>query len=242
MPSEFDVIFEDFVAELDALSEMAVAPASSGVGLSPKARVAAGNGATLLLGALFEEFIRQQVRAAFREKAQRAKSFGEFPKKIAAVVWRRSLETLARTPFEEIESNSAIADQRLATIVGFCLKKDLASDVADVLSHNENNMKTEQLNALFNAIGISSMCAKACEIQQLIDYLGCDNAGKASKELEERINDFFRRRNEIAHAIQIGSSTGPASFSQDVELFRTFGDALTRTIAGSILAVAPNAA
>lgn len=35
------------------------------------------------------------------------------------------------------------------------------------------------------------------------------------------LEDFFRRRNEIAHAIQIGVSGGPTSLAKDVEFFET---------------------
>jgi hypothetical protein len=126
MLTEYDAIFGEFSSELDALAEMARAPADIGVsGLTARARVAAGNGATLLLAATFEEYVRQQVRAAFREKTKQAKGMNDFPRKIAATVWRRSLEGLARTPFAEIESDGRKTGERLTATLAFCLKKRL---------------------------------------------------------------------------------------------------------------------
>jgi hypothetical protein len=106
MATEFELIFDDFSAELGALAEMAESSRTAGsAGLTPRARIAAGNGAVLLLAAMFEEYIRQQVRAAFREKTRGATGMAEFPDKLVAVVWKRSLEALARTPFDEIEAD-----------------------------------------------------------------------------------------------------------------------------------------
>ncbi|ESY44113.1 hypothetical protein X747_09440 [Mesorhizobium sp. LNJC384A00] len=234
MPSEFEIIFDDFSSELDALSEMAAVPTRATAAFSPRARVAAANGATLLLAAIFEEFIRQEVKATFKEKTKRAKSFADFPKKMTAVVWRRSLEMLARTPFDEVLSDISLSDSKISAIVAFCLKKEIGADVSESVAHNDNNMKANQLNGLFNGIGIPSVCSKVCEDKTLIDFLGCESAGKANSEFEARVDEFFKRRNAIAHAIKIGSSSGPAGLHQDIELFRNFGRALFRTIDASM--------
>jgi hypothetical protein len=230
MPTEFDLIFDDFSTELDALAEMAGAPTTPAAGISPRVRIAAGNGATLLLAAIFEEYVRQQVRAAFRVKVGRAKSMNDFPERIVSAVWRRSFETLARTSFREIESDVRRTDERITSILSFCLKKDINADIGETLSHNENNMRLSQLNTLFNLIGVTSISAGAATDQELIDHLGCEGPGKAIVELESRIDDFFRRRNAIAHAIKLASSSGPSELYQDIELFRIFGRALSRKL------------
>lgn len=145
MLTEFELIFEEFSTELDALSEMTTAPKECAVGsLTPRARIAAGNAATLLLAAVFEEYVRQQVKTAFKEKGQRAKGICEFPSNIASKVWRRSLETLARTQFEEVEVNPRIVEERLAAVVSFSIKKDITSDVGDAIVHNENRLFAQE--------------------------------------------------------------------------------------------------
>ena len=231
MATEFDVIFGDFADELDAISEMADARGGLGSeGSTARARIAAGNGATLLLAATFEEYVRQQVRAAFAEKARRAKSMSDFPAKIASTVWRRSLEGLARTPFEEIETDGGKANVRVAATLSFCLRKEITADVADILSHNDYNMRPRELKRLFNQIGMKNIIATVCEDKDIVDFLGADAPGKAMVLLESRLEQFFRRRNEIAHAIKLGSASGPTELYQDVELFRVFGRALSVAI------------
>ena len=231
MPTDFELTFEEFSTELDALSEMTTAPKECAVGsLTPRARIAAGNAATLLLAAVFEEYVRQQVKAAFKEKGKRAKGISDFPDNIASKVWRRSLETLARTQFEEVEANPRILEERFAAVVSFSIKKDIMSDVSDAIAHNENNMRPRQLAELFNLIGVSKILHKACGDKDLMGHLNCDEPEKAHSALLTRVEDFFRRRNHVAHAIKLGSSSGPSVISQDVELFRVFGQSLFRAL------------
>jgi hypothetical protein len=230
MLTEFELIFEEFSAELDALSEMTASPGKHASELTSRARIAAGNAATLLLAAVFEEYVRQQVKAAFKEKSIRAKGISDFPNNIASKIWRRALETLARTQFEEVEGNARIFEERFAAVVSFSIKKDVMSDVSDAIAHNENNMRPTQLSELFNQIGISKILHKICDEKDLLDHLNCDEPEKARTTLVTEIEEFFRRRNHVAHAIKLGSSSGPLEISQDIELFRVFGQSLFRAL------------
>jgi hypothetical protein len=116
---------------------------------------------------------------------------------------------------------------RLAATLAFCLRKEFTADVADVLVHNDYNMRPTQLGKLFNQIGIKSIISKSCEDQDFVDFLGAETPGKATSLLESRLEEFFRRRNQIAHAIKLGSASGPTELQQDVELLRAFGRALS---------------
>ena len=231
MATEFDLSFEDFDAELTALAEMAGGSGGGrGSELSARARIAAGNGAVLLLAATFEEHIHQQVRSAFTAKACIAGEMSGFPKKIASVVWKRSLELLARRPFGEIESDIRQADATVSATLDFCLRKDITADVGAALSHNENNMKAGELNRLFNQLGLNSIISELCQRGTIVGFLGCDGPGKANAEIEARIDDFFRRRNDVAHAIQLGSSSGPTELLNDIDLFREIAKSLSLTL------------
>jgi hypothetical protein len=231
METEFAPIFEDFAADLDALKKMLpIAEEGDSHPQSAKARIAAGNAATLLLAAVFEEYIRQMVKAAFREKSKVANGIKDFPPKIAANVWRQALEMLARVEIEDVEANTTSYEARLGAIVAFSLKKDITSDVGDVLAHNKNNMRPNQLLELFNQIGVKHILKKACEDQCLQAYFGSQNANDTCTSLTTALNDFIERRNLIAHAIGLNSSSGPEQLSQDIELLSTFGRALQQAL------------
>jgi len=227
MTTEFDLIFEDFEAELLAIEGMIASLATTGEELtSARARIAGANAATLLLAATFEEFARQEVRAVFVAKAAGATNFNAFPEKIATAVWRRSLERLARAAIDDLSRDARAVEAKLRATVEFCLSRDVKADVSDDVGHNDQNMRPAELNRLFGQLGLTNVCARACDYEPLAAHLGCDTAGKASVELQSRLEDFFRRRNEIAHAIQLNSSSGPSGLSADILLFREFGKGL----------------
>jgi len=232
--SEIDLIYDDFASELDALESMIATV--GGASLGSRSRVASANAATLLLAALFEEFVRQIIRALFSAKAKAAADISVFPEKITANVWRRSLEMLARAPFDDVQSKSREVSDNIEAILRFCLSKDVQADVGKALSHNDNNMRPQQLNQLFNQIGVENMCGRACNSEALIDFLGHGTAGKATPELTSRLEAFFRRRNDIAHSVQFNSSSGPSELSADISLFRIFGKAIAEE---SIKSVTP---
>jgi hypothetical protein len=194
------------------------------------------------MAATFEEFVRQQVRAAFREKVKRAKSIGDFPAKIASTVWRRSLETLAKIAFEDVESDGRRVSSKLEQTELFCIKKVVTADVAEVLSHNDANMRPSQLGALFNQIGINSIISKAARHEPVINFLGVGSADKATGAIETRMEQFFRRRNDIAHAINQSTSSGPEELAQDIEFFRILGNALTAALEAEFADKGPAAA
>jgi hypothetical protein len=45
-----------------------------------------------------------------------------------------------------------------------------------------------------------------------------------------RLDAFFQRRNDMAHALQAGRSSGPVEILQDIELFRLFGRGLASAL------------
>ena len=217
MASEFELTREEFVTELVALKELTSADESAG--LSPRARIAAGNGAVLLLAALFEEYIRQQVRTAFAAKIASLQPGESLPDKTLGSVWKRSLEILARKPFDELKGDVRATDNVLKDTLGFCLREDWSIDVSRHVSHNENNMKATEINRLFNQVGIKGSLGESCQFGSIVSFLGCQSSGQATAIIEVRIDDFFRRRNDVAHSIQIGASSGPSELNLDIEMF-----------------------
>lgn len=230
-----DAIHDEFVVELSGVREFA-APANVADArrLSSRARVAASNGATLLLAALFEECVRQMIKAGFNYRRRTRQRQESFPDSLPAQMWRRSLEMLARKPFEDLRSNHADVDRQMRAIVSFCMKGNLGSDLSSAISHNENNMRPNELSRLFKQIGISDIFGKLGACENVQEFYGVSVAGVAAENARTTLEDFFQRRNEIAHAIQIGSSGGPASLIRDVEFFdmmaRGFVSVMTREL------------
>lgn len=185
MPSAFggelSAIHDEFLEELKGIREFAnPAGGSTDNALSARARVAAANGATLLLAALYEESVRQMVKATFNHRRATSKGQRAFPSKLPSIIWRRSLELLARKQFDDLARDMTQIDTQLKEIVTFCIKGDLGADVSAAVAHNDNNMRAEEMGRLFNQIGIPSIITKIGECPAIQDYFAVDDAGKAS--------------------------------------------------------------
>lgn len=103
--SEFSLNFDDFSSELDALSEVVTGPTEGASHtLSPRARICAGNAATLMLAAIYEEYIRQQVISAFKEKCSRVNGYTDLPKSLAGKVWKKRWTTWRALNSHELKS------------------------------------------------------------------------------------------------------------------------------------------
>jgi hypothetical protein len=228
MASAFQLNFEEFSAELDSLT-LLVNFSGPNAAEGARARLTAANAATLLLAAIFEEYVRQQVREAFRTRAAQSKSIKErFPEKIISNVWRRALEALQR--YSSDDDDWAFAEMRLTAVIAFCLREDVTADIADMVALNANNMRPAQLKELFNQIGVQAIVNKSCDDADLVEFLGAANSGQAVPELESRVEEFFRRRNAIAHAIGSGKSSGPSDLLRDIEMFRIFSRSLASAL------------
>jgi hypothetical protein len=234
MASRFTAIIEDFEEELGAIAALVAAAADPALG-RPRARVAGANAAVLLLAATFEEFIREVARAFARSVVESCESYDKLPPKLASVAWRRTMEALARVqlnPKSEVFSRESVfadAQTRFSVTYEFC-RGDLTQDIYDDLIHNQNNMRPGEINSLFGVSGLKNTCYLAADNQALKDLLNEQEQGSASARLVERIEDFFERRNQVAHSINAMRSSGPGMITADIELLRTLARALVATV------------
>ena len=65
------------------------------------------------------------------------------------------------------------AQARFSVIYEF-VKGDLTQDIYRDLIHNENNMRPNQLNAMFTVAGLSDICSKVCDKPAMLDVLRRD--------------------------------------------------------------------
>lgn len=232
MATVFELIKEDFKNELDAIRLLVTTFDVSGK--PPKARVAAANSATLLVAATFEEYIRQSAREYARLVVANTSSFADLPKSLAATAWRRSMERLARVRFD-------VADQparnTLLLTVGTTfsavhefVRGDLTKDIYGDLIHNENNMRPNEMNAMFKVSGLGDVCLKLCEMQTIKDHFEETEQGKTHGKLLTALEEFMERRNNIAHALNPGSSTGPDQIIKDLDMLEALSASLCQTL------------
>lgn len=233
MTSIFEIITEEFVEDLEAIRSMVVTfddperPA--------KTRIAAANSATLLVAATFEEFIREMARQFARTVVASAGSFDQLPPKLASTAWKRTMEGLSKIRLDEDQTDAGAehgfgsAQARFTVVYEFC-KGDLTKDIYRDLIHNANNMRPSEMNGLFKVSGLSDVCAKVSDKSPMLEVFGESRPGKAHSKLLSELEDFFERRNAVAHALKPGQSDGPAQIINDISLLENFGKALSETL------------
>lgn len=233
MTTIFDAVSDDFLADLKAISELVTAVQAPGN--SARSRVASVNSSTLLLAARFEEFIREMGRQFARETVSRNLDTNDLPRKLAATAWKRTLENLARAKIDtggtpgSLTAISQHAKSRFETVCKF-LEGDKTQDIYDYLIHNENNMRPNQLNAIFSICDLKDICSKISDKPSLKEYFDEEDAGKVHGQLLIKLNDFMEKRNDIAHSLNPGSSPVPSALLDDVVFFEALASSLGVTL------------
>ncbi|GAA4247794.1 hypothetical protein GBZ26_17275 [Azospirillum formosense] len=231
MTTVFELITEDYIGDLNAIRAL---PSTFSDPKQPaKIRIAAANSATLLVAATFEEFIREMAREYARSVVMGTESFDKLPKNLAVTAWKRTMDGLGRIKFDgSSKSRSDVvsaAQDRFLNIYEFC-KGDLSKDIYNELIHNENNMRPGQINSLFKVAGLKDICSLCSDKQPFLDIFGEAEPGKAHGKFLTGMEDFFERRNEIAHALNPGQSNGPEQIAADINMLESFGRALCETL------------
>ncbi len=230
----FTVITEEFGDDLDAI-RLLVNSFNDPHKSAPKARIAAANSSTLLLAATFEEFVREMARAYARAVVAATHSFERLPTKLASTAWRRTMETLARvrintgTKVFSAESVFLDAQTRFNVVYEFC-KGDLSQDIYNELIYNENNMRPGEINSLFKVSDLGDVCLKIADKRPLLENFGEAEAGKAHGRLLASLEEFFERRNGIAHSLNPARSSGPDQILKDIDMFNALGKSLCETL------------
>jgi hypothetical protein len=232
--TDFTVITEEFDNDLDAIRSLVNAfndPHKS----APKARIAAANSATLLLAATFEEFVREMARAYAKAVVAATESFERLPPRLANTAWRRTMETLARiridTRTKAFSAETVFSDAltRFNVVYEFC-KGDLSQDVYNELIYNENNMRPSEINSLFRVSDLGDVCLKLADKKPLLESFGEAEPGKAHGRLLASLEEFFERRNGIAHSLNPTRSSGPDQILKDIDMLDAFGQSLCETL------------
>jgi hypothetical protein len=185
------------------------------------------------VAATFEEFVREMAREYARIVVTTTPSFDKLPKKLVSTAWKRSMEGLARLRFDVEESareRFMIDTQTRFSAAYLFVKGDLTQDIYRDLIHNENNMRPNEINSMFKVAGLSDVCAKVCDKPAMLLFFGETEAGKAHGKLVVALNDFFERRNGIAHALNPGQSSGPEQIVNDLDMLKAFSEAIFQTL------------
>ena len=195
MSTNFSVISDDFHGDLNAIRSLVVTFDHPSAG-TPRTRVAAANSATLLLAATFEEFVREMAREYARTVVSSTITADRIPQRMLHLVWRRTMETLARrrNPFDgqgmSRKDGFERAKSRFDAAYEFC-KGDLTQDIYEELIYNEHHMRVPQINSLFKVSNLRNVCDRLADKNKLIEYFGVSDEEDVYGLLIDNLNEFF---------------------------------------------------
>lgn len=232
--SEFSLIKEDFIDNLNSILFL-IDNGNFRDGVPPEARIASSNASVLLMGATFEEFIRQMATAYASAKIKKASSVGHVPAGIFSFVWRAALEEKSKKKInirkEYARAKSEIAEAKTLIENFECfLQGDTNRDIVGSYIRNENNMRPGEINRLFKISGKSDVCKKCCEDQRMMDFYGTLVTDTVHGRFVSDLERFYERRNDVAHALDPKSSVGDTILKNDLALMKIFATALNKTL------------
>ena len=234
MATDFAAITEEFESELDVIRSLVGAFDDRSKG-SATVRASAANAATLLLAATFEEFVRTMARAVARKVFQTAGSFSQLPAKLATKAWRRAMRSMTQlridngSRFLSPDGRTSDPKSRFDDIYEF-FRGDRSRDIYSDLVFNENNMRPRQINSLFAISNLRDVCKQASGEESLVEHFKEDEMDRAHGRLMSFLDDFFNRRNTIAHSLNAHQSRGPDDIRYDIDTFRAFGRSLCKAV------------
>jgi len=228
MSAIFEVITEEFNDDISSVEGLV--RGIRGVGVRPRERIVAANAATLFLAALFEEYVRQMARECARFVVYRCRSPDDLPKGFKAALWRRTMQKMQEFDAEKNRSDDRKAVEGVFRLsLSFC-NGDLWLQVFDQLIHNENNMRSKQLNALFKLSGLNDTCKACAHRPDVQSYFDERNPERVSGLIVSKLEEFMERRNSIAHSLDMNKSSAPAEILEDARFLSSFSKSLLHSV------------
>ena len=238
MISDFRIITDEFDTELTAMRQLVGTfdvPGQS----KAKVRIASANSSTLLLAAMFEEFVREMARAYAKAVVSSTQSINTVPKELLNTAWNRTMKSLASFDVSNKQpvftKRNEVADPRVQfnVIYEFCTG-DLSQNIYDDLIYNEHSMRVGQINSLFKICDLDNVCSRISNNSSLMVYFDESEPNKVHGLLVEGIEDFIRRRNRIAHCLNADTSSGPPMIFRDIGMFEAFANSICETLESEI--------
>jgi hypothetical protein len=140
---------------------------------------------------------------------------------------------LSRVSFDVEQSareNLMVQAQIRFSAVHEFIKGDLTQDIYGDLIHNENNMRPSQLNSLFKVAGLGDVCAQVSNKCGMLAFFGETDGAKAHGKFLSALENFFERRNTIAHSLDRAQSSGAGQIITDLNMLRAFSEGLLQTL------------
>lgn len=239
MTTRFELVTEEFIDDMNSIRAL-VSAISNMQGVAPKARIVAGDSATLLVSAKFEEYAREMARLYAREVVAVAGSVRNLNPDFINTAWERTVDEISKIRIDGIHQPTAKgiplvdAKQKFDEIFEFCCG-DISKDIYATLVHTDRNIRPKVLNSLFKMSGLSNICNAISGGRLLLKYFGNDDPASVYGLFVAWLEDFIERRNTIAHSLASRQSSSPEQVEKDISALLAVANSLCETLSAKVI-------
>jgi hypothetical protein len=193
------------------------------------------------LYASFETFVEDLI-AAYAQLESRRLSYVNLPEKLRDKHLSRTAEMLARRRIGE-GRYARLTELEVVKNLFECLNggETYTLNKAAVVAH-DMNLRVDEINRLFAAIGIEDVCNRARRADALLAWYrsanGLDDGlhDVPARDVDERIKELVERRNQIAHGGGIPTDLlGVDKMRDAVGFLRAFANSIFAIVVGCYL-------
>lgn len=198
---------------------------------------------TVALYASFEKFVENLITAYVRLETQRVK-YAALPEKLQTKHLAGTAELLSRGRIGEGRYRG-MTHMGAVKNLNDCLSGTTPYSLNEpVVATHDSNLRTKIVDELFAAVGIDSICSRACRGDAVVDWF-CKvkelatppPAGVPLTVVSTRLDDIVDRRNQVAH--RGGSQDnlqGEGEMKEAVEFITSFATSVFGLVVGRYLA------
>lgn len=187
--------------------------------------------AMVLLGAHFEEYMRQQVeefaKAAIDEFDHMEPDQQE---KFVDNYWKAGSSRIGRIRPKGDPAWATGAQTLLLQLLEYPVRQNISAFIANMVAEHDNNMRWDTITEITGRVGIQKLSDKLFKSAPLKAQIGNPKKDNFTPSLRMKLNEFYITRNGIVHSISQNAGIGPTIVTAWIAFFRILTTALADAI------------
>ena len=184
------------------------------------------DGCVLLLAAAFEQFISDLMVAFVEDLPVTIPSYEDLPHAIKSANESQTGEALgnSRARFDEYDLRKFVKNlaECHAGMTPYALN-------AATIALNDRNLNSGTLRNLIGRLGVDNIWAGISSTSTLQSWSGPGGSTVAESRAQNRLNEFIKDRNQIAHSVG-GATLGPQAILSVIEFKRALATSIAETL------------
>jgi hypothetical protein len=193
----------------------------------------------VFLASSFEEFTREEIGQCADHLAVKFGGLNvELRNSIRANYWAvwldrvRGQQTIMTGKKKKAVDNGALNKVRmmLSSADGFVIREDAAFIERDNVTYHQRNFRPHVVDEIARRLGLDNFMDSVADSTQLRNHFGTNKKAEVAEKLRAKLDDFYRRRNEIVHSLSASTGYGADIVLDFIELFEATAESMKSTL------------